>query len=132
MNDNCSISMRAGRALDYLFAGPHRDKRIAQAFNITTRMAKYLCSGNRWTLARYEQARELLGDAWDAAISKPDTNWQYNIETLDHERRLARLEQQLVEMDRRLNARVASPASGSPHSQSRGFAEDDLCTSGDG
>jgi hypothetical protein len=50
----------AALALETLFAGRHRDKRIAQAFKITPRMARYLLNGEHWLRERLEQLDALL------------------------------------------------------------------------
>jgi hypothetical protein len=46
--------------LEMLFPEPHRDKSIARAFGITTRMARYLRQGKHWTDGRKAQLALLL------------------------------------------------------------------------
>lgn len=121
-----------GRALDTLFPGPNRDKRIARKFGVSVRMAKYLRTGNHWTVRRLAQAADLFGDAWDAALSKPETNWRHNLEMQEIEARLARLEKQLVEMASRSDAGLASKSSASANSCGGGYEEIDFRASGNG
>lgn len=102
-----------GQALDTLFPGANRDKRIARAFGITPRFAQHLRAGNHWTLQRVLQAAEIFGDAWDAALSKPDSESNSTLEIQRLERRMAKVESYLAQMDRLDNAQMASTASDS-------------------
>ena len=119
-------------ALAALFPGRHRAKRIQSAFDVSERTAKNLLAGKHWTLARVLQAAELFGEAWDAALSRPDTNWRHAIEMQEIEQRLARLEKQFGEMARRDNAGLAPQSSASANSFSRGFKKSDIRPPGDG
>jgi hypothetical protein len=102
-----------GQALNVLFPGTNQDKRIARAFGVTPRFAKYLRAGNHWTLRRVMQAAEMFGDAWDAALSKPDSESNSMLEIQRLERRMAKVESYLAQMDRLDNAPMASTASDS-------------------
>jgi hypothetical protein len=83
------LAADAGLALERLFAGPHRDKRIAQAFGITVRMAQYLRQGKHWTHERFLQLAALQ----DAA--PPEQTLEDRLNELERElatlRRLLRI-----------------------------------------
>lgn len=108
-----------GKALDALFPGANRDKRIARAFGCTDRFAKHLRRGNHWTLRRIAQAAEMFGDAWEAAVTNPDSNHHYSLEFQEFSRRLAKLEQYVEEMDRQM-ARALASDQGAARNMARG------------
>lgn len=112
-----------GRALDALFPGANRDKRIARAFGVSVRFAKYLRAGNHWTLYRLAQAAEMFGEAWDAALSKPDTEFHFNLELQDLARRVARVEMYLAQMGDMGTAQMAPHASGADNLAAGGLAD---------
>lgn len=118
MTDNYAV--KAGDALDSLFSGPHRDKRIAQALGISARMARYLCSGNKWTAARIAQVSDLLGDAFEAAMHKPETDYNYNLRMQDMERRVLHLEEYIDQMARLLDVSEARQPANSRSVGARG------------
>lgn len=110
---------RAAHALDLIFPGRHKNKRVARAFGISVRLAKYLRAGKRWHSERLAQAVELFGDAWEAAMSRRDSDFSYELEKQDFERRLAKLEQYLGEMDREM-ARAMAPDQAAARNVARG------------
>lgn len=117
-----------GRALEALFPGPHRTKRVEKAFDVSPRMAKYLLSNKHWTLQRVMQAVDLFGDAWDIALSNPVSSTQHDIEMQDINRRLARLETYFAQMDRRDAAGLA-PHDGGTSNQGSGGSSPDVAKS---
>jgi hypothetical protein len=95
------IGRNAGRALDALVIGPHRDKRIARLFGITPRMARYLRIGKHWTIERLALASSLFGEEFDRLlvnaqllVSEPMLSQQALAD------RLNELETQLAELRR--------------------------------
>lgn len=87
-----------GLALETLFAGPHRDKLIAQAFGITPRMVRYLRRGKHWTLERKAQLDALLDNA-KRLVPEPALSNQALMERLGEiERQYAELQRQLAEL----------------------------------
>lgn len=109
---------RAAAALDQLLPRPHRAKILARMLECSVRTAKHLLAGERWHHRRLTQASELLGDAFDVALSRPASNWTHQHETHDIKLRLARLEQDF-EMARREATRMASDQSVPAHLEGR-------------
>lgn len=121
-----SIEARAGLALRQMIAGPHADKRTAQRFGITVRMAQHLRRGNHWTIRRLIQAAELFGDAFEAALSKPDSDFSYNLEQQDYNRRVEKLKRYVHEyggqMAKENNTRMASDTGAPRDLAGRGYS----------
>jgi hypothetical protein len=115
--------IKYGQALDRLFPGRDRDKRIAQMFGISARMANHLRAGNHWTLDRLAQATELLGDAWEAALRQPDSEYKYNLEKQDLERRVARLEEYVGRMDKLVFASLSPTPGRAGDMESGGYSD---------
>lgn len=65
------IAERATWFVTRIDAGKHADKRTAQRFNVSVRMAQMLRSGQGWTLARVEQARRSFGPSFDHMVFGP-------------------------------------------------------------
>jgi len=65
------IAARATWFLTTAVAGRHADKRTAQHFGVSVRMAQLLRAGQGWTLERLEQARRSFGPSFDQMVFGP-------------------------------------------------------------
>lgn len=70
--DGTIFGKRAGQALDALFPEQNRDKAIARLFGVSTRMARYLRAGDRWTLERLAFASNALGQKFNEMLIPRD------------------------------------------------------------
>jgi hypothetical protein len=104
---NGDYGQRAAAVLRGKLPRQHRAKTVAGLFNISLSMAKYLLAGDHWTTRRLMQASELLGDAFDAVLIAPENQFKRYIETLDIDARVARSEQQIEQIRRRLDDAMA-------------------------
>jgi hypothetical protein len=66
--EGTDFALRAGQALEALLPERDRDKAIARLFNCSVRMAKYLRTGQSWTVERLGQASAALGEAFDRLV----------------------------------------------------------------
>lgn len=70
-NMSSDYGIRAARALDLSTSGPHRDKIIARAMNISTRTVQYLRSGQHWTTDHLNRASAAFKN-FDAYLASPE------------------------------------------------------------
>jgi hypothetical protein len=92
------LGLRAGLLLKQLFAGPHRNKRIAQRLMISVAMAKQLQAGDGWTVARLNQAIDAFGDEFVRFVFQPQAR------SFDLQAELAEIRATLAEITQRLDA----------------------------
>lgn len=92
---------RAASALNAVLPARHRAKTVAQLFDCSVRFAKYLLVGDHWTGRRLTQASDVLGAAFDAAFSLPESNEQHEYEIKIFEIHYRRAEQEVEQMRRR-------------------------------
>ena len=114
---------RAAAALGEIIPDRQRTKTVARLFQCSRTMAFYLLSGNHWTARRLSQASELLGDAFDAAFSKPENSFQRDLEGQRMDAEAMRLETHIGKMHRRLYDVVASQQSVAPYYNKHGAKE---------
>jgi hypothetical protein len=67
-SEGLDYALRAARALEELIPERNRDKAIARLFNCSVRMAVYLRRGEKWTIARLNQASAALGAEFDRRL----------------------------------------------------------------
>jgi hypothetical protein len=96
------IGLRAGLFLKQSFAGPHRDKRIAQQLKISLAMAKLLQAGDGWTVARLNQLIGSFGDEFVRFVFQPP------LPAIDLQAELAEIRAALTEVRQRLDANSGS------------------------
>lgn len=100
--------VRAAMALNQLLPGEHRDKTVARMFNVSVRMAKYLRTGQHWTIDRLSQASAVLGASFDVLLS-PSTDAQHYAEMAD----IQEIAERLARLEERVDAgMVGTPAAG--------------------
>lgn len=114
-----NYGQRAAAALDELLPRTQRVKRVQRLFDCSARMAAYLLTGDHWTARRLAQASELLGDAFDAALTRPENSYQRHLEGQRMDAEAMRLETHIGQMHRRLYDVVAPQQSvvSSPNKQ---------------
>ena len=101
----------------------HRPKVVQKLFRCSRSMAYYLLAGDHWTAKRLSQASELLGDAFDAAFSKPENSFQRQLEGQRMDAEAMRLETHIGKMHRRLYDVVAPQQSVAPYYDKHGAKE---------
>lgn len=62
--------VRAADAINHLVPGPNRDKAVARIFRCSVRMARYLRSGQFWSIDRLNQASAKV-PGFDEHIANP-------------------------------------------------------------
>lgn len=93
---------RAAMALDRLIPAVHRDKTVARQFGVSVSTAKHLRGGRRWTVKRFNKAREIFGTLFDTAMT-PEA---FKEETAAIEERLAVLESKFAQVVRNNDAEL--------------------------
>ena len=111
---------RAAAALGEILPEQNRTKIVQRLFRCSRSMAYYLLAGNHWTARRLSQASELLGDAFDAAFSKPDTAFHRSLSHQDRDARVMHVEQLLDQMDRQIRVDMAREQIEQPPVEIRG------------